>query len=186
MIRSLPFFSLCAFLLFSCAQPESDGAAYQQLIPLADAVTLENGSFTLQENASYSLNGFSEQEADSFDKVLTDQASIHGLALTKASGAEAVVQLTVDPSLANEAYLLEINTDGISLKGGSPAGVYFAWQTLRQTLILQADTEQPLNLRAVRISDQPTYNYRSVMLDVARHFFDAPNGKRTHRSNHPL
>jgi hexosaminidase len=177
MIRSLPFFSLCAFLLLSCAQPESDGAAYQQLIPLADAVTLENGSFTLQENASYSLNGFSTQEADSFDKVLTDQASIHGLSLTKASGAEAALQLNVDPSLANEAYLLEINGDGISLKGGSPAGVYFAWQTLRQTLFLQADTEQALNLRAVRISDQPTYSYRSVMLDVARHFFDAPTVK---------
>jgi hexosaminidase len=90
---------------------------------------------------------------------LLDGVAAHlGLPLA-AAGA---IVLALDESLATEAYRLEITTTGVALAGGSPQGVFWGVQTLRQF-----GTELPCGV----IEDQPRYAYRGAMLDLARHFF---------------
>jgi hexosaminidase len=81
----------------------------------------------------------------------------------------------VDSALPFEGYRLRVTEDGIDITGGSPAGVFYGGQTLKQLLpsfvFRQAwDNGGPLAVPCVEIEDEPAYAWRGCMLDVARHF----------------
>jgi hexosaminidase len=99
--------------------------------------------------------------------------------------------LAVDPALASEEYALRTAADGISITGGSAAGVFYGAQTLRQLLPAAAfhPTGEPPGVGASpgrrppnegwvvpfgEVSDRPRFGWRGVMLDVARHFMAVP------------
>lgn len=86
----------------------------------------------------------------------------------KNKGLQA--KLSVDPSLPREGYRLSWKSNKLELAGGSPAGVFYGIQTLKQTVPL--DSAQPEVLSALEIVDRPAFPYRGMHLDVSRHFFD--------------
>ena len=63
-----------------------------------------------------------------------------------------------------EAYQIEVNAKAIKIDANTPAGYFYALQTLRQ--LWQLHQELPKMI----IQDQPRFKYRGVMLDVARHY----------------
>lgn len=63
-----------------------------------------------------------------------------------------------------EGYQLDVTPGGIDLRVGSPDGLFYGMQTLRQ---LYAGGEVP----CVSIRDNPRFGYRGLHLDVSRHFF---------------
>ena len=63
-----------------------------------------------------------------------------------------------------EGYQLDVTPGGIDLRAGSPDGLFYGMQTLRQ---LYAGGEVP----CVSIRDNPRLGYRGLHLDVSRHFF---------------
>ena len=83
-----------------------------------------------------------------------------------------------DPTLAPEAYRLEVTSDRIMIMAGDSAGVNWAGQTLRQLLppsVLRAAPDgRPLSVPAVTITDEPRFGWRGIHLDVARHFLPLP------------
>src|SRR6185295_2294739 len=58
--------------------------------------------------------------------------------------APAGVRVRLDPALAPEGYALDVDVAGIDIRGGSPAGVHHAVQTLRQLLPAHALRRAPL------------------------------------------
>ena len=115
--------------------------------------------------------GVSETAAG-FRRIVSD-ATLPGIVLS-AKARNADVCLSVDAKLAAEEYVLEISSEGIAIRGGSPSGVRWGLQTLSQVLIGCAN-EQPgnetLRLSGLRIADKPRFAYRGAMLDCCRHFF---------------
>jgi hexosaminidase len=92
-----------------------------------------------------------------------------------SSGAVGGIRLRLDSGLAPEAYVLDVDTGGIVLRGGSAAGVHHGVQTLRQLLPAHALRRAPiaggpLFVPAVHVEDSPRFAWRGVLLDVARHF----------------
>lgn len=70
-----------------------------------------------------------------------------------------------------EAY--ELNVDpitGVTLTGNSTAGVARGLQSLRSLLPIQAQPQNGLLLPALSIIDAPRFEYRGLLLDVARNF----------------
>jgi hexosaminidase len=67
-----------------------------------------------------------------------------------------------------EAYELVIDATGVRLTGQSAAGVFYGIQTIRS--LLPAARADELSLPALRIVDAPRFEYRGLMLDVARNF----------------
>lgn len=63
-----------------------------------------------------------------------------------------------------EGYQLDVTPGGIDLRAGSPDGLFYGMQTLRQ---LYSGGEVP----CVSIRDNPRLGYRGLHLDVSRHFF---------------
>jgi len=76
------------------------------------------------------------------------------------------VSLSIDPELANEQYKLSVGDEGVTLSGGSAAGVFYGIQTLDQLLDRFGD-----HLPYLTIDDQPQFSYRGLMVDICRHFF---------------
>ncbi|TJZ56169.1 beta-N-acetylhexosaminidase [Streptomyces piniterrae] len=91
--------------------------------------------------------------------------------------AADTLALTLDPDLPAEGYRLDAVTNwGVRIAGGSPAGVFWGAQTLRQLLGPHAFRRAPLApgrgpvLPQQTIEDAPRFAWRGMMLDVARHF----------------
>jgi hexosaminidase len=80
-----------------------------------------------------------------------------------------------DPTLISnnpEGYVLSINHKGVEIEALNAAGVYYAFQTLRQIYfdVEKKDAEE-ISIPQLTIIDYPRFKYRGIMLDVARHFF---------------
>ncbi|MEL5958608.1 beta-N-acetylhexosaminidase [Streptomyces sp. CLV115] len=91
--------------------------------------------------------------------------------------ATDTVRLAIDPALEPEGYRLSTGAGtGVEITGGSPAGVFWGAQTLRQLLGPEAFRRAPVGpgpqraIPSADIEDAPRFPWRGMMLDVARHF----------------
>lgn len=80
---------------------------------------------------------------------------------------------SVDADMGKEEYSLNINRDGVFLKGGSERALHYADITYKQ--ILREDGNM---LPECEISDKPVFSYRGFMVDVCRHFFTVEEIKK--------
>jgi hexosaminidase len=77
----------------------------------------------------------------------------------------ADVTLMLSDEVPMEGYILKIHQEGVVLTGGSPAGVFYGLQTLRQL------ADENGAFPTLHLEDAPKFGYRGMHLDVARHFF---------------
>ena len=80
-----------------------------------------------------------------------------------------------------KAMELNISKDMVRITANTPAGWFYALQTIRQLLPPDAElgtTQKGLANCCRTIRDYPEYTYRGSMLDVARHFFSVEDVKR--------
>ncbi|HUF64643.1 MAG TPA: beta-N-acetylhexosaminidase [Gemmatimonadaceae bacterium] len=80
-----------------------------------------------------------------------------------------------------EGYELTIAPGGVTIAGGSAAGLFYGSQTLRQLLPPVAESRTAGTAMALpvgRIVDSPRFEWRGAMLDVSRHFLPAADVKR--------
>ena len=68
-----------------------------------------------------------------------------------------------------EGYILSITPSQIKISAYNPTGVFYARQSLAQL-----SAEYPKAIPAQKIIDYPSYPYRGIMVDVARHFIPLP------------
>ena len=94
------------------------------------------------------------------------------------SAAQRVPQATLRLSIGRqphdrspEAYTLRIDPlKGVAIVGASPAGVFRGIQSLRDLLPPQLPAGRAVELPLIEIADAPRFEYRGVLLDVARSF----------------
>ncbi len=86
------------------------------------------------------------------------------------------VNRSSDPLLPADGYRLTVDSSAIVIEGGSGAGVFYAFQTLRQ--LLPPGKTDFLTIPAISIDDHPRFNWRGMHLDVSRHFFTVEEVKK--------
>ena len=95
--------------------------------------------------------------------------------VTKGSG---VINLSLLSSLSEEEYTLDIQSTGVTIKGGSARAVFYGLQSLLQIVSAAEVNGGVATLAAVNIADKPHFEYRGAMLDVCRHIFSVEDVKR--------
>lgn len=88
------------------------------------------------------------------------------------SAASGDIRLMVDPTLGAEEYLLDITPSGVEVRGGSPQGVFYGLQSLRQLIVNGWGV-----LPVVTVRDKPFFTHRGGMLDSGRHFWSVDEVK---------
>ena len=100
------------------------------------------------------------------------------MTLAVEKGAKKGIVLALDSALGKEEYTLDVTSKGVSIKGGTPQGVFYGLQSLRQMLAAGVVTKKGVQIEAVSIKDKPLLGYRGAMLDVCRHFFTVKEVKQ--------
>ena len=132
------------------------------MIPLAKEIKTFDGKFVLGKAFTVKFD-----EKVVFDKeLLTGRLS--GYEWSEAENADVV--FVFDEKLTAEGYRLEVG-DGVNVSASSSAGAFYGWMTFAQ---MMADG----SVQKCVVCDEPRFNYRGIMLDVARHFFDKNTVKR--------
>ena len=99
---------------------------------------------------------------------------------TKVHGDNNII-IKHNGALKEEEYVLEITPENIIINAKNSAGVFYAAQTLKQIVPVQA-FETPIDLEKVtlptlKITDAPHFAYRGFMLDCSRHFWSVETVK---------
>ncbi len=109
------------------------------------------------------------------DEYVTDRETL--LEAARATGLD--IKLVIRPAkqgyinfisdgeyVSEEQYYLYIEEDGIEISAATPAGYFYALQTLRQIVENNPDGKLP----ACSMLDYPRFEYRGILIDVSRHF----------------
>jgi hexosaminidase len=132
-----------------------------------------------------------ETAGDSVDLVARHLAQLLGSGLGggalrveigNGSARDAIaLRLAPDGTIPAEGYELTITPGGITISGGSAAGLFYGVQTLRQLLppsVEDGSASGRMALPVGRIVDSPRFEWRGAMLDVSRHFLPPADVKR--------
>jgi hexosaminidase len=143
------------------------------LIPLPQSVVPAEGYFRL--TAATRVDVAAELDAVT-ERQLSALRQVTGFGF-EPDAARATLRVFVTANLPPEGYRLGIAVEGIAIEAADEAGVFYAFQTLRQLLPSSVQGSSPTPgvdwvLPALAIEDAPRFPYRGLHLDVGRHFFD--------------
>lgn len=145
-------------------------AAEPAFIPLPAKVEMREGRFLLDASTAIAAPSALANEANYLAQSLRRIA-----ALPVPMNSKGTIRLAVDSALPVEGYVLEITPAGVTIRGGSPAGVFYGAVTFLQCLPAdvfgtipapKADWSAP----ALRVEDAPLCTWRGLHLDSSRHF----------------
>ena len=160
------------FATFAQAQAPKTTANYR-VVPLPQEISNTSaGAFALnaQTRIAYPKgNAVLQKDAELLTQYLFEATKVRPTLTTNAQGRNLIVLSATLKNNNKEAYRLNVSKDRISINGASAAGTFYGIQTLRKAI--PQTGAQKLFFPSVTINDQPRFDYRGAMLDVARHFF---------------
>lgn len=142
------------FLALSLALSSLAASADYALLPVPAEMTTAQGEFAIPAKG-LTVGG---KDAKTFVRDLKRRG-----VEAKTSSKNSSMALVTDSSLPAEGYSVSVKSSGIEVKASTPAGFYYAAQTLAQMV-----KQNPQALPAVDITDSPRFGYRGMMVDVVR------------------
>ncbi len=160
-------------------------APVNSIIPKPVVYKESNGVFTLTSTARIYVHGSSTKET----KEILNIGQYLADALNPSTGYDIRVSFSDEPQaggiylttinspgLGDEGYQLSVSPFGVKLSAFSPEGLFRGVQTIKQMLPAKiakgtVSSNTDWIIPCAEIIDYPSYAYRGMMLDVARHFF---------------
>jgi hexosaminidase len=171
-IQRIPLLISSIVLLGCSHQPVSNEAdPKMNIIPKPQSVEILPGAFQLSDQLNLQVTG-DLQNAGFFTDLL--QSWIPGLDANPKKDADIELKLDPNADLPEEAYELVISPSKIFISAKSDPGLFYGLQSLRQLLPVEIEKgilPSGTRLAAMKIQDQPRFQWRGMHLDVSRHFF---------------
>lgn len=163
-----------SFALFPCGGEAKNVTDYG-IIPMPGKIVPLQGHYVLQgeKTVAVSSEGASVKIFHYLKNSLKN-TSIRWKTVSQADRAD--IRLSIDDSLPDEAYTLEVTSDGIKISSNPTAsGLFYGVQSLLQLMPAAIyDTarkyEGKIEIPAIRITDAPRFPHRGAMMDVGRNF----------------
>ena len=179
MKNKLIWLLVCSLLCLG-AQAQS----FVNLTPRPKQMTAGEGEFVLPAGFTVGYGNLPDSLSAEARKFVTAINGATALGAAATAGQEATVVMQLDETLAPEGYAVDVTAEGVTVKGRTAAGFYYAFQTLKKILpanVMAGVRDESVTryaLPLVSIQDEPRFGYRGFMLDVARHFFTVDEVKR--------
>lgn len=180
---------LLSLLVFLCMLPwTAQAQTFVNLTPKPKLMTVRQGTLPLPAEFVVNTTGLEEKSLAEVTRFVTEFNAATGLHASLATERDdALFQVSMLPSnitMKNGGYKLNVTADNVQVQAAGPLGFYYAFQSIKKMLPANvmagvADTNvTEYTLPQVVITDEPRYEYRGFMLDVARHFFPVEQVKR--------
>lgn len=147
------------------------------LMPYPSNIEVTDGKYYLDQSFQINLGEVAtkrlKEESSLFIKQLVEQTGLflnYGQVNNESHGADLIISITRPGSVAigeDESYQLAVNESGIALNATTDIGAARGLMTLLQ--LIDGD-EKGYYIPHVTIEDAPRFQWRGLMLDVARHY----------------
>ncbi|MGB3544971.1 beta-N-acetylhexosaminidase [Rubrivirga sp.] len=182
------------FLLGLLVLAVAPAVAQPALIPMPVALDVGEGTFEVTGETPI-LVAPDDSEAARIGAMLADligttdestpSVGYADLTALEVDLGGAAIRLVTDAGrsdLEAEGYELAVSPEGTVITAATPAGLFYGVQTFRQLLPARVEYTATLpasiSAPAVTITDAPRFEWRGMMLDVARHFFPVEDVER--------
>ncbi len=171
----------------SCKPKEPADLTKAAIIPRPVSVSATGETFKLNAKTAIFVDAGSEEILKTGQYLAEKLNVTTGLAIAvneaKAEPAKGSILITLsgaDQNLGEEGYSLTITKQMVKLSAAKPAGLFRGVQTIRQITLKDTASGKPgqFKIPGGTITDYPEYSYRSMMLDVSRHFFGVEDVKQ--------
>ena len=158
------------FLISSCVEKNERPA----LMPSPASVEFGKGVFTFSPETVISVeDGEQKEVAEWFAWLFARPAGFVPKVFMNAEDADVV--LRCDKTMQPESYRIEAERKKIVIKASDPAGFFYAFQTLRQTLPEEITASghtdgQVWTVPVMVIHDVPRFAHRCLKVDVNKHY----------------
>lgn len=148
------------------------------IIPEPVSIIEKNGSFQLNDQTVIVISTNDSVVKRTVDLLIEQLAFLSGIHLKTTTNAlrqnSITIKLGNGNGLNKEGYLLDVSADNISITAPTAAGVFYAFESLKQLLPVNLSLQSKNKNYAIpccSIKDAPQYSYRGMHFDVSRHFF---------------
>ena len=156
-----------AVMALAVSFTETRAADSPAIVPMPQHIAYATGEgAVLSAGSRIAVPGGAKALRSVAELFVRDICREHGLRLKVSGISESGIVLGIDPALRAEAYSLDIGQGRVAVTGGSPSGLFYGLQSLRQLI-----SQYGMRLPAVHVEDEPCFAYRGAMLDCCRHFF---------------
>ncbi|HEX7570636.1 MAG TPA: beta-N-acetylhexosaminidase, partial [Verrucomicrobiae bacterium] len=168
--------------LFLCAVTALAAVNEPALIPQPQNLARLDGAFQLAPNTRIYTDPASMDTgmflAERLRKSTGWRFRISGKTTPDLKVTDGILLTTTgaDASLGAEGYELVVSNNAVVIRAPAQAGLFYGAQTLLQLLppeIFSTNVVKNFDwqIPCVKITDQPCFGWRGLMLDVSRHFF---------------
>ena len=145
------------------------------LLPLPGEIQQTEGNFVLKNNAKIGYSDPSLEPAAGYLAEMLSTATGYSFKTVSGKGDISLHNGTTGEKAG--AYALRIAEGQVEIKGNGYSGVVSGIETLRQLFPAQIESKKVVKnvdwaVPNVSITDVPRYEWRGLMLDVSRHFYD--------------
>ena len=147
------------------------------IIPQPLSLKRTQGTFTLSSKTVLAVRDEEDRKAAQFFNEYLQKFYGFKLDIDKQEGKN-YIRLTTRKFIKapdKDAYILNVNRDGVSIEGDTYNGTFYGIQSLIQLLPVPSSKTKNfpagISVPFVSIEDAPRFNYRGMHLDVGRHFF---------------
>ena len=157
------------FHLFTCLPLNAFAGepANYDVLPLPQSIVEQKGEpFILEEGVQILAPAELQSEAEFLKQYLKEVTWNELPIVSQRAKKVRYIELAISPKVQQkEGYVMTVNQRGVTIQGGSAAGVFYGIQTLRKAV-----SQGPI-MNPVVISDCPRFSWRGMHLDCSRHFF---------------
>ena len=180
-----------ALLLLLCVSLQAQEIS---IIPKPAEMQIEEGEFSFGGKVVICYPEHSNKEVDNvLDNFVEELKETTGVKLKKSTPkkeklqnwevtkyskkADAHIVIYIDEYMLKEAYRLSVTPKRINIAASTPAGFFYAFQTLKQLMPRNVmagvpdDSVEEWSVPCVFIVDEPRFSWRGFMLDEGRHFY---------------
>lgn len=151
-----------AIIAASCSQPRT---AAPDVIPMPQSYTLQQTTFGVNNSTTVTISAPQEVKAR-LQEYISGTLPFAIDDSRKSNCIALVTRDSIDGISSPEGYRITTGSKGITIEATGEAGLFYGLQTTMQLI----DNEGAMPHGT--ILDEPRFEYRGMMLDVSRHFFD--------------
>ena len=186
-MKKLLFVLLCLFAFSLNAQEIS-------IIPKPAEMHAVEGEFSFNGKVVICYPEYSDNEIESvLDNFVDELKETTGVKLKKSTPKKGKLQnlevtkygkkgdahivVYIDADMDDEEYKLSVSPERIDITAAKPAGLFYAFQTLKQLMprnVMAGVCDKSIkewSVPCVLIVDKPRFSWRGFMLDEGRHFY---------------